>query len=377
MASSLTAPKQSSTAVPDPDFDHSRVIRTDAQPACPVCRQTGKSLYTDLVDWLYGVPGKWSTRFCFSCKLAWLDPQPAAEEVSVLYSNYCTHKANPAMPWVGRLQQQACDNVLARLGYPVSPGKALLPRILSHLPYAKRIAALSVLDLPASARGHLLDVGCGNGEFIARMRSLGWTVSGIDFDAAAVAYARSQGLDVRVARIADLDDTSVYDVIVLTHVIEHVADPIRFLRDCGQRLRPGSGRLVISTPNINSLGHALFNKYWRGLEVPRHFVLFSTAALLACVQRAGLTVRSISTETRLAQMIYNHSACAKAGEFAIADRAQFNTSTKIAARLFRMFEGLLLTIKKDLGEEIFCICTKSTAGKSLQPSGDNDRGDHA
>jgi 2-polyprenyl-3-methyl-5-hydroxy-6-metoxy-1,4-benzoquinol methylase len=325
---------------------------------CPLCSCEGEVLYSELVDWLYSVPETWGTRRCSTCAVAWLDPQPVANDVQRLYSHYCTHDANRSMTWIGQLQHAISECVLARLGYPVNCPKGIVPRLLSRLPSAERVAVLSVLALPASSAGSLLDVGCGSGQFIARMRSFGWKVSGIDPDPAAVSYGQSQGLDVRSGTISDLPETACYDAITLSHVVEHVADPVDLLRECGKRLRPGVGRLIITTPNINSLGHALFRKYWRGLEVPRHFILFSPAGMRDCVERAGLSLQSLSTETRLAQMIYRQSACARAGDRGVGERINFKMGTKVAARLFRMIEDSVVRLKRDCGEEIFCVCTK-------------------
>jgi SAM-dependent methyltransferase len=262
------------------------------------------------------------------------------------------------MTWIGRLQHAMTECVLARLGYPVDYPKGILPRLLSRLPSAQRTAVLSVLGLHTSRAGSLLDVGCGNGQFIVRMRSFGWKVFGIDLDPAAVSYGQSQGLDVRTGTISDLPETNCYDVITLSHVVEHVADPVDLLRECGKRLRPGAGRIIVTTPNIDSLGHWWFRKYWRGMEVPRHFIVFSPAGLRDCVERAGLSLQSLSTETRLAPMIYRQSACASAGDRSVGERINFKMSTKVAARLFRMIENSMVHVKKDLGEEIFCVCVK-------------------
>jgi 2-polyprenyl-3-methyl-5-hydroxy-6-metoxy-1,4-benzoquinol methylase len=330
-------------------------IRTIRRELCPLCKGQGDLLYTGLVDWLYGIPQRWGIRLCAPCRLAWLDPQPVANEIQRLYSNYCTHSVNRAMTWIGQFQHAASECALERFGYPVERSKRILPRLLSYLPSIKRTALLSVFSLPPSRAGILLDVGCGNGEFIARMQSFGWKVSGVDPDPKAISYGRSQGLDIYNGTISDLPETALYDVITLRHVIEHVADPIALLLECRKRVRPG-GRLMITTPNIKSIGHAWFRKYWRGLEVPRHFLLFSTAALRECVERAALRVESMSTETRLAQMIYCQSACAAAGGQDVGNRTSHRVSTKIAARLFRGIEGLMVALRQDVGEEILCVC---------------------
>jgi 2-polyprenyl-3-methyl-5-hydroxy-6-metoxy-1,4-benzoquinol methylase len=258
---------------------------------------------------------------------------------------------------MGQLQKEVSKTVWARMGYPVRAAEGLLPRSLAYLPFAHRRAALAVLNLSASETGRLLDVGCGNGEFIEQMRSCGWSVAGVDLDPSAVSYCRSRGLDVHGGTIADLPEAAQYDVIALTHVIEHVSDPIEMLRECAKRLRPATGRVVITTPNLESLGHRWFGKYWRGLEVPRHFVVFSPSGLRQCVGRAGLSVTALSTESRLAQMIYNNSACARAGEQEVGERTQFKMTSKLAARLFRISEDWMISLGKQVGEEIFCMST--------------------
>jgi 2-polyprenyl-3-methyl-5-hydroxy-6-metoxy-1,4-benzoquinol methylase len=333
------------------------VIHTEPHPNCPFCSAKGENLYSGLVDWLYGVPDTWGIRSCSNCGIAWLDPRPVASDIPRLYAQYCTHDGSRPKTWIGQLQGEVSKSVLARMGYPVRETEGLLPRCLSFLPFAKRRAALAVLNLPASETGCLLDVGCGNGEFIEQMRSYGWSVAGVDLDSSAVEYCRSRGLDVSLGTIADLPETSQYDVIALTHVIEHVADPIELLRECSKRLRLDTGRIVITTPNLKSLGHRWFGKYWRGLEVPRHFVVFSPGGLRQCVEQAGLSVAAMSTETRLAQMIYNNSVCAQAGEREVGQRSQFSIVSKLSARLFRVIEDLFIKMKKDVGEEILCIGT--------------------
>ena len=65
-------------------------------------------------------------------------------------------------------------------------------------------------------------------------------------------------------------DTDGFDAVTMSHVIEHVPDPVAFLDKCRRVLRPG-GRLVLSTPNVRSLGHKRFRQSWRGLEPPARY----------------------------------------------------------------------------------------------------------
>src|ERR1700751_5003601 len=176
------------------------------RPACLLCREEGTRLYVDMADWLFGVPGNWAMRRCKNCGIAWLDPQPLAEDMGELYSRYYTHTVNHPVSRLGVLRNATLECVLASLGYAVDRPKAILPRLLCRVRPLARAAALEVLGLPASDIGELLDVGSGNGEFIARMRCLGWKVSGVDPDPKAVSYCRSRGLELFNGMISDIPE---------------------------------------------------------------------------------------------------------------------------------------------------------------------------
>jgi 2-polyprenyl-3-methyl-5-hydroxy-6-metoxy-1,4-benzoquinol methylase len=332
---------------------HISVIPT---PSCWLCGQTGKQLYSGLVDWLFGVPGSWGLRACANCGVAWQDPQPSPEDIPKLYARYYTHHATGETALAG-FRRATYQWVMYRMGYRVGTPKGILPRLVSYAPPVAAAAALEVLDLASSPVGTLLDVGCGNGDFIARMQSFGWRVSGVDPDPTAVARARSLGLEAFSGAITDVPATNQYDAITLSHVIEHVPDPVGLLRECRRRLRPGTGILVMTTPNIKSLGHWWFRGYWRGLEMPRHLILFSPSSLSECVARSGLVVRTVRTETRLARMIYAPSACARSGDREVGGRSTFSPGTRYASYAFQLLEDLLMPFKKDVGEEIYCVCT--------------------
>ena len=90
---------------------------------------------------------------------------------------------------------------------------------------------------------------------------LGWDAEGIDPDAGAVATARDNGIPVTLGTLSDVveKETGKFRAVTLSHVIEHLHDPVGELRRIHRLLAPG-GRVWIATPNLQSLGHRLFRR---------------------------------------------------------------------------------------------------------------------
>jgi SAM-dependent methyltransferase len=94
-------------------------------------------------------------------------------------------------------------------------------------------------------------------------------------------------LDVRKGGIeAFADETGTFDVLTISHVIEHVPNPLQLLESAYRLLKNG-GVLWLETPNIDAFGHERFGPHWRGLEVPRHLVVFSRRGLLNLMRTVG------------------------------------------------------------------------------------------
>jgi len=93
------------------------------------------------------------------------------------------------------------------------------------------------------------------------------------------------------------------------------------------------------------------------LELPRHLILFSSTSLSDCIKRAGLDLRYIGTETRLARMIYATSTRAMQGGRNVGEQTEFTLNIKCGAYVFQLFEDLIAVFKKDIGEELYCVCS--------------------
>jgi len=98
----------------------------------------------------------------------------------------------------------------------------------------------------------VLDAGCGEGYGAALLTASAARVVGIDrAEAVRVASARHGGprLEFRPQNLERLDEVpEVFDVVVSFQVIEHIPDPVAFLRALAARVAPG-GELIVTTPN--------------------------------------------------------------------------------------------------------------------------------
>jgi 2-polyprenyl-6-hydroxyphenyl methylase/3-demethylubiquinone-9 3-methyltransferase len=102
----------------------------------------------------------------------------------------------------------------------------------------------------------LLDIGCGGGLLSEPMARLGFSVTGVDASerniGTASTHAAEQGLDIdyraSTAEALLAEGAGRFDVILNMEVIEHVAEPRAFLRDCAALLAPG-GLMVVATLN--------------------------------------------------------------------------------------------------------------------------------
>jgi 2-polyprenyl-3-methyl-5-hydroxy-6-metoxy-1,4-benzoquinol methylase len=107
----------------------------------------------------------------------------------------------------------------------------------------------SVLD----ARGGVLDIGCGYGFFVDALAQRGYRATGIDVSQARLALAEAycQGTFIR-GEIEDgflMSHREDFQVVTLFHVLEHVHQPVAFLRLCSELVAPG-GWLLVEVPNV-------------------------------------------------------------------------------------------------------------------------------
>jgi 2-polyprenyl-3-methyl-5-hydroxy-6-metoxy-1,4-benzoquinol methylase len=138
---------------------------------------------------------------------------------------------------------------------PAGAGSAGLYEQLCRFPWyyipAKWEHEMAMADLRPGDR--VLEVGCGVGAFVDRLRKAGWEASGLELNGAAVAQAQAAGVPVvnELIETVAAREPGAFDLVCSFEVLEHVADPYDFIDQQVRALRPG-GRLVIGVPNQDS-----------------------------------------------------------------------------------------------------------------------------
>lgn len=330
-------------------------VRVAKVPECYLCGRQGNLLYRGLRDQIFGAPGTWSIAYCPRCQLAWLNPRPIPEDIGKLYANYYTHADLGTAAAEQSTSRQRIKNAILAAGFgydALIAGKSKdlhLGRALSRVRLFYDLAGASVMWLPSSRKGRLLDVGCGNGAFLGRMRELGWQVVGVEPDPVAGRVAQQRGLEVYMGTLEDtgLAEES-FDAITLNHVIEHLHNPIETLKVCQRLLRRG-GWVVVVTPNVQSLGRRYFGQAWRGWHCPHHLYLFSLSSLSSCARQAGFSNPRVWTTFHPAAWYFVNS---KAPGIIEADGA-----TKARAIAYSVLEGGF-SLFGNFGEEVVMIAIK-------------------
>jgi 2-polyprenyl-3-methyl-5-hydroxy-6-metoxy-1,4-benzoquinol methylase len=290
--------------------------------ACPVCESSQRRvLYDEMRDKVFFcAPGEWVLHECMNCGSSYLDPRPTPATIYLAYRTYYTHQRAERIPTATLRGVKYLKRIMAngyrnwRFNADFSPSNSLGVLLAFLLPSERTAIEHESRHLPRRPQyGRLLDIGFGDGAFLDIARAMGWDVTGIDPDSKVVNNALQRGLNVYQGGLEVMaQERGAFDVITMSHVIEHVHDPIEVLQTCNRLLKPG-GQLWIETPNINSLGRSRFQHSWRGLETPRHLVLFNGRSLRGALQRAGFTNVQDVSQTSPCSVIYSMSQRIEAG----------------------------------------------------------------
>ena len=148
----------------------------------------------------------------------------------------------------------------------------------------------------------MLDIGCGTGEFLKVGADLGMTVTGIDVEKTIASHIQQKyGFEVVTGTFGPATfPKESFDVIILSHVIEHLQKPLDILKSIHVTLKT-DGLFMMCTPNTDSLMEDLHNFYGKirhdyskayyltPFASPYHIVGFNERSTSRILERAGFS----------------------------------------------------------------------------------------
>lgn len=235
---------------------------------CPLCGASQPKIRLRLDDRLHRTTQhEFPVADCEGCGITYLPEIPA--DLSAIY---------PTHYWRNPLERE--------------PGFSGVVRSLEELwrSWALRGHRRYLRSLPPG--GPLIEIGGGAGDFAMLAQRHGHPVWLIEADPRAAAIARQRG----VSRVSNAPGETGWPEeweyrqaagVVGFHVLEHMADPARMLREVSRRLKPGS-RAIFQVPNYGSIQARLLGHRWNALDVPRHLTHFTPATLTRMLRESGL-----------------------------------------------------------------------------------------
>ena len=159
--------------------------------------------------------------------------------------------------------------------------------------FIKSIALKNKLNLINSLqpnKGIILDIGAGTGEFLSVAKNDGWQTIGVEPSDKAKAIAKSKGVSF-VEKTSELENHS-FDVISMWHVLEHVPDLDKQIKELKRLLKP-TGTLIIAVPNFKSFDAKHYGKFWAAYDVPIHFWHFSKTAIKLIFEKEEMKLEKV------------------------------------------------------------------------------------
>ncbi len=139
----------------------------------------------------------------------------------------------------------------------------------------------------------ILDIGCGNGNFVRFLKSEGYESFGYDKSRNIQKYLRVKNVPI-YKNMRDIPN-HYFNVVTCFDVIEHTADPRILIRSIKEKLNK-NGIAMITTPNAQGFSSRILRHNWWVFGPTAHFILFSVRSLRLLLLNEGFELLHMSTD---------------------------------------------------------------------------------
>jgi 2-polyprenyl-3-methyl-5-hydroxy-6-metoxy-1,4-benzoquinol methylase len=142
---------------------------------------------------------------------------------------------------------------------------------------------------------NIIDVGAGDGHFIAEAKKRGWNAYATEYEDRAVELCRSKGIIAHKGKLSPANyQAGMFDMIMSSEVIEHINNPIEEVQNFHTLLRKG-GLAYITTPNFNAISRHYLKGEWNVIEYPEHLSYYTPNTIEKLFTAQGFKKIEINT----------------------------------------------------------------------------------
>ena len=220
---------------------------TKSEATCTVCNAATLQLHPRVSSiFTRQTPTSYRLHHCLICHHIETIPRPTAHQIDEMYMHNYPYQIHDAIASEKRAR-----------------ARQLLSRVLRYSTTGTR----------------LLDLGCGGGELVEVASSLGYQCVGVDIQPSKNTFSGPMFLTANIQEVVSQVPEKKYQVITMSHSLEHQLEPLSILNSIRTNLLADDGILVLVVPNTEAKTRCLFGSKWGYWQVPVHIHHFSSKSL--------------------------------------------------------------------------------------------------
>jgi len=240
--------------------------KPEPRGGCLLCGGILTVVLSGVTDTRFGIGGSHDVLRCAACELEQTHPIPSPTKLKALYESHYNFGG-----------ERETTYTRIREWFHFSPVYGLWLLLDGDISFHR-----------PKGEGRLLDIGCNEGRGLKVYSKNGFQAEGLELNERAARVAREKGFTVHTCSLQEFQPSRLYDVVVLSNVLEHSLNPMEMLADV-RRILKDDGQVWISCPNSKSWQRRLFGRDWANWHVPFHIVHFSALTLKSVLLESGFT----------------------------------------------------------------------------------------